>query len=113
MRPRGGRRILEGISVLDFTWAMAGPYGVMILADLGAEVRKIETPLQTGGGAGMEPYVHSVSTYFFSVNRGKKSIMLDLKAPEATEVEHRTSSRWIRGSRRTRCGRSTTSNCSR
>ncbi|MYB42639.1 MAG: CoA transferase [Chloroflexi bacterium] len=80
---------LSGITVLDFTWAMAGPYGVMILADLGAEVWKIETPFQTERRRGNGPYVHGVSTYFFSINRGKKSIMLDLKAPEATEIVHR------------------------
>ncbi len=80
---------LSGIKVLDFTWAMAGPYGVMILSDLGAEVWKIETPFQTERRRGNGPYVHGVSTYFFSINRGKKSIMLDLKAPEATEIVHR------------------------
>lgn len=80
---------LSGITVLDFTWALAGPYGVMVLADLGAEVWKIETPFQNEKRRGNGPYVHDVSTYFFSVNRGKKSIMLDLKAPEAREVVHR------------------------
>ncbi len=80
---------LSGITVLDFTWALAGPYGVMVLADLGAEVWKIETPFQNERRRGHRPYVHGVSTYFFSVNRGKKSLMLDLKAPEATEIVHR------------------------
>ncbi len=79
---------LSGIRVLDFTWALAGPYGAMVLADLGAEVWKIETPFQTERRRGSGPYVHDVSTYFFSVNRGKKSIMLDLKAPEAQEIVH-------------------------
>ena len=77
---------LEGIKVLDFTWALAGPYGTMILADLGAEVWKVETPQQNETRRGAGPYVHGVSTYFFSVNRGKQSIMLDLKAPEAKEI---------------------------
>ena len=80
---------LSGITVLDFTWALAGPYGVMILADLGADVWKIETTSQTERRRSNGPYVHGVSTYFFSLNRGKKSIMLDLKAPEATEIVHR------------------------
>ena len=80
---------LSGITVLDFTWALAGPYGVMVLADLGAEVIKIETPAQNERRRGSGPYVHDVSTYFFSVNRGKKSIMLDLKAPEAQEIIYR------------------------
>jgi len=80
---------LAGIKVLDFTWALAGPYGVMILADLGAEVWKVETPFQTERRRANGPWVHGVSTYFFSVNRGKKSIMLDLKAPEAADIVHR------------------------
>lgn len=80
---------LSGITVLDFTWALAGPYGAMILSDLGADVWKIETTSQTEKLRGGGPYVHGVSTYFFSVNRGKKSVMLDLKAPEATEIVHR------------------------
>ncbi|MBA4180024.1 MAG: carnitine dehydratase [Anaerolinea sp.] len=77
---------LTGIKVLDFTWALAGPYGVMILADLGAEVWKIETTSQNETRRGMGPYVHGVSSYFFSVNRGKKSLMLDLKALEAKDA---------------------------
>ncbi|MDP2328099.1 MAG: CaiB/BaiF CoA-transferase family protein [Dehalococcoidia bacterium] len=80
---------LDGITVLDFTWALAGPYGVMVLADLGADVWKVETPFQNEKRRGNGPYVHGVSTYFFSVNRGKKSIMIDLKAPDATSVIHR------------------------
>jgi CoA:oxalate CoA-transferase len=80
---------LSGITVLDFTWALAGPYGVMVLADLGADVWKIETLFQNEQRRGGGPHVHDVSTYFFSVNRGKKSLMLDLKAPEATEIVHR------------------------
>ena len=79
---------LDGIRVLDFTWALAGPYGTMILADLGAEVWKIETIGQTERRRGAGPYVHDVSTYFFSVNRGKKSLMLDLQAPAATDIVH-------------------------
>jgi CoA:oxalate CoA-transferase len=77
---------LSGIKVLDFTWALAGPYGVMILADLGADVWKIETVFQNERRRGSGPFVHDVSTYFFSVNRGKKSVMLDLKAPEVRDV---------------------------
>lgn len=80
---------LSGIKVLDFTWALAGPYGVMVLADLGAEVWKIETKFQNERRRGNGPWVHDVSTYFFSVNRGKQSLMIDLKAPEATDIIHR------------------------
>lgn len=77
---------LTNVKVLDFTWALAGPFGSMVLSDLGADVRKIEPMQQTEKRRGMGPYVHDVSTYFFSVNRGKKSLIIDLKAPEAKDV---------------------------
>ena len=80
---------LSGSVVLDFTWALAGPYGVMVLADLGAEVWKIEAMHANEKRRAAGPYVHDVSTYFFSVNRGKQSLMLDLKAPEAKEIVER------------------------
>ena len=70
---------LRGIRVLDFTRVLAGPSASLALADLGAEVLKIEPP-----GTGDEtrlfpPFRASVSHYFLSVNRGKKSIVVDLK----------------------------------
>ena len=77
---------LNGIKVLDFTWALAGPYGSMLLSDLGADVQKIEPLQQDERRRGMGPYVHDVSSYFFSVNRGKKSLLIDLKAEGAQEI---------------------------
>ena len=77
---------LDGIRVLDFTWALAGPYGSMILTDLGAETIKIEPAGIDWQRRGPGPYVDGISTYFFSVNRGKKSLTLDLKTPEAVEI---------------------------
>ena len=70
---------LQGIRVLDFTRVLAGPSAALALADLGAEVLKIEPP-----GTGDEtrlfpPFRDNVSHYFLSVNRGKKSIVVDLK----------------------------------
>src|SRR5262249_858034 len=73
---------LSGIRVLDFTWVLAGPYSTMILADLGAEVIKVERLDQTPEERGPGPYVQGVSTYFFSVNRGKESLAVDLKHPD-------------------------------
>jgi CoA:oxalate CoA-transferase len=76
---------LEGIKVLDFTWALAGPFGTMILCDLGAEVWKVEPVGMTEEQRGPGPMVDGVNTYFFSVNRGKQSIELDLKSETGRE----------------------------
>jgi crotonobetainyl-CoA:carnitine CoA-transferase CaiB-like acyl-CoA transferase len=77
---------LEGIKILDITNYIAGPYATLLLADLGAEVYKIETP-----GAGdpfrtwdKEPKNYSPS--FCALNRNKKSVTLDMKTPEGKEV---------------------------
>ena len=77
---------LEGIKILDVTSYIAGPYASLLLADLGADVTKIETP-----GAGdpfrtwdKEPKDYSPS--FCALNRNKKSLTLDMKTPEGREV---------------------------
>jgi len=78
---------LTGIKVLDFTSAMAGPFATMLLADLGAEVIKIEPP--TGDHArdwGPPFYTDKYSAYFASVNRGKKSVVINLRDPRGKEV---------------------------
>jgi len=80
---------LEGLTVLDFTWKLAGPFCTMILADLGAEVIKVEPVGLTEADRGAGPYVQGVSTYFFSVNRGKKSLSLDLNPPAGVELLRR------------------------
>lgn len=69
---------LQGVRVLDLTQILSGPYATQILADLGAEVVKIEQP---GGDKARRngPFHDGHSTYFASVNRGKKSLTLDLK----------------------------------
>ena len=86
---------LDGIRVLDLTRVLAGPYGTLILGDLGAEVIKIEPPEGDGtrgkGGAGLgatpDYYLHKgESGYFMSINRNKKSVVLDLKHEAAREV---------------------------
>jgi CoA:oxalate CoA-transferase len=77
---------LAGIRVLDFTWALAGPYGSMILTDMGAEVIKIEPVGIDEHTRGPGPYVDGVSTYFFSINRGKQSLTLDLKSQRGREI---------------------------
>ncbi len=70
---------LAGVTVIDLTRVLAGPYCTLVLADLGARVIKVETP---GGGDDSRtfgPFIEGKSAYFMSINRGKESIVLDLK----------------------------------
>ena len=77
---------LEGIKILDFTWALAGPFGVMQLCDLGATVWKVEVVGQTEDRRANGPMVDGINTYTFSINRGKDSIEIDLKHPQGKEL---------------------------
>ena len=70
---------LAGVRVLDFTRVLAGPSAALALADLGAEVLKIEPPGSGDETRDFPPFRDGVSHYFLSVNRGKKSIVIDLK----------------------------------
>jgi len=74
---------LEGVRVLDMTWALAGPFCSMILADLGAEVIKVENPGEGDPSRKNFPFIREVSSYFLSVNRGKKSITVIFEIPRA------------------------------
>ena len=77
---------LEGIKVLSFARALAGPYASMLLCDLGVEVIKIEEP-QSGDMARQNgPFVRGISSYFLSVNRGQKSITLNLRDDRAKKI---------------------------
>ena len=71
---------LAGITVLDFTRILAGPFATMTLADLGATVIKIERPGRGDGARAMPPLKDGRSAWFAAVNRGKKSLALDLSA---------------------------------
>jgi crotonobetainyl-CoA:carnitine CoA-transferase CaiB-like acyl-CoA transferase len=78
---------LADVRIVDLTRILAGPYATMRLADLGAEVVKVENP--DGGDdtrAWGPPFVAGVATYFFAVNRGKRSIAVDLKRPDGKAV---------------------------
>lgn len=77
---------LEGIRVLDLTRILAGPYATMILRDLGAEVIKIEQPGTGDEARDFGPFKNNFSLYFMSVNRGKKSVTLNLKSPRGKEL---------------------------
>ena len=77
---------LKGIRVLDLTRILAGPYATMILRDLGAEVIKIEQPGVGDEARDFGPFKNDFSLYFMSVNRGKKSITLNLKSQRGKEL---------------------------
>ncbi|KAJ1200033.1 hypothetical protein NDU88_003862 [Pleurodeles waltl] len=83
----GSMRPLEGVKILDLTRVLAGPFATMILADLGAEVIKVEKP---GSGDDTRtwgpPFVGTESAYFLSINRNKKSIAVNLKHPKGTKI---------------------------
>src|SRR5690348_14744441 len=80
-RPTGP---LSGIIVVDLTRVLAGPYCAMMLAELGARVIKVEPPRTGDDSRSIGPFLKtktgSKSGYFMSINRGKESIALDLKA---------------------------------
>ncbi|MEZ4393160.1 MAG: CoA transferase [Polyangiales bacterium] len=78
---------LRGVRVLDLTRILAGPYGTLLLADLGAEVLKVERPVTGDDTRRTGPhFVAGESLYFLSVNRGKRSVCIDLARPEGREV---------------------------
>lgn len=79
-------RPLDGIRVVDLSRVLAGPYCSMILADLGAEVVKVEELPRGDEARQVGPFVGGVSAYFVSLNRGKKSVTLNLKDPRGTAL---------------------------
>lgn len=78
--PRPGP--LAGLLVADFSRILAGPYATMLLADLGAEVVKVESPAGDDTRSWQPPVRDGISTYYLGVNRNKRSIALDLKDAE-------------------------------
>src|SRR5450759_254335 len=78
---------LAGLRVLDLSRILSGPFATMILADLGAEVIKLENPM--GGDDTREwapPYQGDQSAYFLSINRNKRGIAVDLKNDAGREI---------------------------
>ena len=65
---------LEGIKVLDLTRVLSGPYATMIMADMGADVIKLEQPVTGDDSRQFGPYVEGESAYFMSLNRNKRSM---------------------------------------
>jgi CoA:oxalate CoA-transferase len=72
---------LSGVTVVDLSRILAGPYCTLLMAELGARVIKVEPPGKGDDAREYGPFRNGKSTYFSSVNRGKESIALDLKAP--------------------------------
>jgi CoA:oxalate CoA-transferase len=79
-------RPLEDIRILDLTWVLSGPYAAMLLCDLGADVIKVERPPWGDIARTTSPYVNGRSGYFFSINRGKRSLALDLQQAAGREL---------------------------
>ena len=77
---------LDGVKVLDFTAIMAGPYCTLMLADMGADVTKVETFPEGDGSRRFEPKVNDESYCFAVLNRNKKSVALDMKQAEGKEI---------------------------
>lgn len=77
---------LGDITVLDLTRVLAGPYCTMMLADFGANVMKVEIPGKGDDTRAMGPIKNGASMYYANVNRNKKGVTLNLKAPEGKEL---------------------------
>ena len=80
---------LSGVTVVDLSRVLAGPFCTLILAELGARVIKVEAPGYGDDARHYGPFVNGKSAYFMSLNRGKESIALDLKAEEGRSVFER------------------------
>jgi crotonobetainyl-CoA:carnitine CoA-transferase CaiB-like acyl-CoA transferase len=86
-------RPLEGVLVADFSRVLAGPYATMLLADLGADVVKVEGPMGDETRTWTPPIRNGVATYYLSINRGKRSIVLDLRDETDAELARELSRR--------------------
>ncbi|MDT8900152.1 CaiB/BaiF CoA transferase family protein [Anaeroselena agilis] len=84
MNDRAGA--LEGLTVLDLTRVLAGPFATMMLADMGANVIKIEEPGKGADERQMGPFKNNESAYYMNLNRNKKGITLNLKDPKGKEI---------------------------
>jgi len=77
---------LTGIRVLDLTRVLVGPFCTMMLSDLGAEIIKVEIPGTGDDSRAFGPFINNRSLYFLSINRGKKSISLNLKTDKGKQL---------------------------
>ena len=79
---------LKDIRVLDLSRVLAGPFCSMNLSDLGAEVIKMEIPGRGDDTRSYPPFINGVSSYYLSLNRGKKSLTINLKTDEGVKIVH-------------------------
>lgn len=77
---------LDGLRVLDLTRVLAGPFAGMIMADMGANVIKVEEPEKGADERHMGPFQNGESAYFMNLNRNKRSITINLKSPKGKDV---------------------------
>ncbi|MGP6173676.1 CaiB/BaiF CoA transferase family protein [Corynebacterium sp. A21] len=77
---------LNGIRILDFTQFLSGPYGTQLLGDMGAEIIKVEAPAGDLSRTVPPHFIRGDSAYFHTINRNKQSIVIDLKAPGASDI---------------------------
>ncbi len=91
--PDAGPAPLAGVRVLDLSRMLAGPVATAMLADAGAEVIKVEAPGRGDDMRQVAPFHKGESALFLLVNRGKKSLTLDLKSPKGVEILHRLAAR--------------------
>lgn len=92
-RDGGARGPLDGLLVADFSRILAGPYATMLLADMGAEVIKVESPGGDDTRTWLPPTRDGVSTYYLAVNRNKRSLALDLKDDADAELARELAAR--------------------
>lgn len=85
----GTSQAYGGLKVLDLSHVLAGPYCTQMLADLGADVVKVEPPWGDATRGWGPPYVEGEAAYFLSANRGKRSVALDLRTPQAQGLVRR------------------------
>lgn len=80
---------LEGVKILDFTYLLPGPFGTMMLADMGADIIKVENPNNPDLMRYVPPFVDDISAAYMQVNRGKRSLGADLSMEEGKSVIYR------------------------
>lgn len=84
---------LHGLVIADFSRILAGPYATMLMADMGADVIKVESPDGDDTRHWVPPVRDGVGTYYLAINRNKRSIALDLKNPDDLQIAHQLSER--------------------